>query len=307
MNPTQIQSNPLLRNYSAGLPTQFRTELTRFICPRVPVFDRSGQYVVFDDENYHDVIDTTRAIGTDGKFINEGAKLETYALTDRALNGTIDKKIEGMAASVAVNMVQRRMNSIVQATERETHDRVIKAIAAHATNAGTIAASTDTTDVIEKLDEIIEAFALANGIENLNDIRMVFGTEASRLVKHNATVKARKTGGGEALAAPSLQEVAGFLDMTPQVMKSTIMQRSSAKGKTKQLEYVDKNKIHLFIARENATDEDNTFIKQFYLNEGWMNLRSWPAGSQRFINVGMDYVDQVVVTNPKGCQTITIS
>lgn len=306
MNANQIQHNRLLTGYAVGLPNRFRSDLTRHICPRVPV-GQAFEYKVYDEHNKFDIPDTRRAEGSEGAYINENARLESDATEARALNGVVDQRVIDASEEVGIPLVQRKMTSIVQMTERETHKRVVDAVDANATAGGTFASASD--DFVTFLDDEISAFMLANRIEDPMDVRITLGQGAWTTIRNSEAVKARRSGGG-VKGGVTLNELQNLLAFDSKAMISTIITQSNKTQKNKasnQYERIWNNQVILTIGRDGMHEDDNSFIKQFYHDASWMKLRAWQSGSGRIMNIGLDYEDKIKVTNPLGAKKFTVS
>lgn len=281
--------------YAQGAAQQAQSQVAEFIAPTVEVPTAVGQYKAYDSKNRFMIPDTSRGIGGMATMLQFNATDPTYNCRPHALDMPVDK-YESDNGSFSL---MEAADVVAQVGALAHEKQVIDAALAAAGSASSLDWSSDSTeDVVDTLDQQIQAVILACGYGGLASVRMLFGTTQWRYFKNHDNVRGLFVNNGENGMAVITENTASglFLGM-PNVKISMLCYDSTKPGKTQSNAFALDSDILIFAAVAPPTRFDPSFMKTFRQRGAWMKPRTYQREDGRVDVAAFDWTSDVKVTN----------
>jgi hypothetical protein len=292
---SQLSSNPELAAYAQGTARQNISAIASFLAPEVPVATSVGHYKKYDDKHRFRVPDTRRSLRGRATILEWNTDDATYNCTPHAIDVPVDK-LEGLEVAHAMDAVKEGADDAAEvAGLAHERDVITKALASVGAGTDHNFASSNV-DPVKIIDSAILAVSKAAKHSNLMEIGILFGPEAFIRYKHNANVKAAKSGGGKTVSI-GMEDV-GLLQMgNPAVQLSTMLIDSAAEGLDQDIDFLMANQILIFVRKPNPTRRDPSFMKTFRLRNNVLRPRIYEREDGRVDVAAFDWSEDVQVTN----------
>lgn len=283
-----------LKAYSQSSAQANISPVADFIAPVVPVSAPTGLYKVYSDKNFFRLPDTRRASGgraTQLTFDNSDA---TFNCTPHAIDVPVDI-IDGGDADV--NEAFMEAADLASEVGGLSHEKSVLDLAVSSATAKTPSFA-DSADPIPFLDEYIEGLIKAAGYGALMNVRIVIGGEFLRRIKNHPKVTAKIVANGKRnLYTVNEEMLTSLLIGNPEIRTSWMIYDTAAEGKDASRSFILGASMLIFMAKDNPTRRDPSFMKTFRLRSKYMQPGSYERDDGRVQVAKFDWSEHVSVTN----------
>jgi hypothetical protein len=306
VNSTRTQSvlNQTLTTYAYGLEQDVRSVIADFIAPPTPVGVSLGQFKSFSDKNAFVVYDTKRAFGGPAQRVAFAASDSTFNCKPQALEVAIDDA-ERSADGDDLNLEQARIRTlVVNATVAHENAVMTAAKAGVSAEGGKGNWSSANVDPIAELDEQIEALAIATG---MMPNRLLLGIGALRILRNNPKVVA-KFPGAAAVGVSTSQIAALLLNPAIEIQVGVLSKDTTKLGQTKSAANIVGSECFIFLASQNPTQFDPSFMKTFQVRGGSVTaVRQYRDENVRSDIYAVDWSEDIKVTGTACVKRVSVS
>lgn len=299
--------NPTLTNFAVGLAQDMARKLAEFISPTVLVGSSVGQYKEFSDKNAFQVYNTARALGGGATRIHFDAADPSYNCQPQALEITVDDAERDAAGDDEENPLrldEAKITTLLSSTSL-SHESQVLAVAKTLTAVADVGEwSNPANDPILEIDAQIEALATDTG---LMPNRLAIGLPAWKIIRHHPKVLARMP--GAAVQGTTLAQFAGML-LNPGIeIEIGVLSQDRAKfGKAKDAVNLYGAELLLFLASQNPTQYDPSFMKTFTIRRGGVSaVRTYRDESARSDVHAVDWSRDIKKTSAACGRRIVLS
>lgn len=308
---SQLTSDPLLRQYAAGLAGELVAPVADFIAPTVQVATSIGRYKKYFGAESLRIPDTRRALEGKATRVSFSASDGTYNCDHHALDFPADMIAQIESREQGLDLLRQGANLAGQVAALSHEDRVISAAVTAAGAATTV--NVNTTDPIDSIDTYIRAVIKAcGGFGGIMKARIVLGLGAMQILKNSEKVRSRyvSAGGLASTAIPNVTEeqLSSLLLTKPDIMTSLAVKDSAKPGAAAtDIDWILDTDVLIFAATDNPTQLDPSFMKTFRLANMWMVPRAYTSEDGRVDYQGWDWSADVQVTNSGAVARLTIT
>lgn len=302
MSATQlarVAQSAQVKNYSkgAGQSALDRMKIANFVAPVVPVPGTKFEYFAYDSAKPYKIMKTKRAIGGGAAVLDTGGAAVPSTLDANAIDAPIDQA-EQLAEPTLILTLQERADEAAQAAALAHEYEVISAaLAAAGSGTDYSAAQASSNDLKLLIDTASLAAMLAAKSGSNMGLRVLFGAAAGlRFLNHN-TIRALFKGGAKSTATPSMEEVSALLLGSPKCMHALTVVDSAVEGLAASNGWLMDNAVLIFVASENPTRRDPSFMKTFALGDGIMRPGTYMSADGRQEFAKLDWYTKPTVTN----------
>ena len=285
-------SQPLTEYITGWRDTENLEATLNYIAPRVPVGRRFEWKKADNSEAFLSETDDVRAIGTGFKRVEYKGTSQLGKTLNRGLTYRIDRDEEGPTVNE-----ERVVALLTQRIRRNQLRRAITALLALAHNtAKTWSSGTPNPD--EEMREAVATAQLASGVF---PNRGIIGLAAWNL--RSGVYSASDKAGAFAGLAKSPKEVGGMIGLDDlRVDRSLYQSTQTAKAR------IMTSAAVFFYAQDLVGADDPTHLKRFVTPVGDGDLRVYRHEvGPKFIDITIEYYDDIVGTSTVGAEKLTIS
>lgn len=287
-------SEPLTQYATGWTDGENLQALLDFIAPRVPVGRRFEFKQALNSEAFISEQDDDRAIGSEFKRIEYKGQSVNSKTYNRGLVYRLDLDEEGAGILTEELIVAR----ILQRLRRNQYRRAVTALLAAVTTTTAKTWSSGSPTPTEDVGDIILAALKDSG---LFPNRMLVDFQSWRY---------RQKGLAPQLTAASIADYRttpiewGQLVGMDRTMVSRAVYQSSSTAKS----LITNAKVVVFVGQDAPSRDDPTNVKRFVtpVGDGDFRVFRQPIGS-KFVDISVEYYDNVVGTATVGAQALTIS
>ena len=287
-------SEPLTQYATGWTDSENLQALTDFIAPRVPVGRRFEFKQAVNSEAFLSEQDDDRAIGAEFKRIEYKGSTINSKTNNRGLTYRIDLDEEG-GGIIEESLIVAR---ILQRLRRNIYRRAVTALAAAVTlnTAKTWSSGSPTPN-----EDIRTALLAATKDSGLYPNRLLVDIQA--WAYRGQGLAAQALTGQLGAYTQSLEDVANFLAID-RAMQSKAVYQTSATAKS----FITNAKVYVFTGQDAPSRDDPTNVKRFVtpVGDGDFRVYRQPHGA-KFVDVSVEYYDNVIGTATVGAQSLTIS
>jgi hypothetical protein len=287
-------SEPLTQYATGWTDGENLQELLDYIAPRVPVGRRFEFKQAVNSEAFLSEADDFRAIGSEFKRIEYKGTTVNSKTDNRGLCYRLDLDEEGAGILTEELIVAR----ILQRLRRNQYRRAVTALLAACHNtAKTWSSGTPTPN-----EDVRTALLAAQATSGLVPNRLLFDWQAWAYRGQGLAPQALNAGSIAAYGQEP-QDVAAFLGVQSAKLSKAVYQ-TSATAKT----LITNAKVIAFIGQDAPSRDDPTNVKRFVTPVGDGDFRVYrnPVGA-KFVDITVEYYDQIVGTSTVGAESLTIS
>ena len=286
-------SEPLTQYATGWTDGENLQALLDFIAPRVPVGRRFEFKQALNSEAFLSEQDDDRAIMGEFKRIEYKGQTVNSKTLNRGLCYRLDLDEEGAGILTEELIVAR----ILQRLRRNQFRRAITALNAVCVNT----AKTWSTGTTSPTEDVRTAMTSALTNAGILPNRMLVDWQANALRKKG--LYTQLTAGSIADYKSTLQDLADEVGIERQMMSKAVYQNSAT---TKAL--ITNSLVYVFIGQDAPTRDDPTNVKRFVtpVGDGDFRVYRQPVGA-KFVDISVEYYDNVVGTATVGAQSLTIS
>lgn len=298
-----IAAKATVRQYAQGAAQNMvKNTIGNFLAPGVDVATMTGNYKIYSEKSRYRVPNTRRAPGQNAVQIGWDATDGTFNCAPNAIDCPVDI-IEQMAEEMLESAYKEAADLVaeVAALSHET-DVINKATASAASSTITLGAD---TNLISDFDDAVLDIMKASGFGGSLCVRFLWGASAWKKAKnHKSIIDALSDTG---LKVPSLETMKNLILGNPENRCTFAVKDTAPEGKAKNLDFLLSNKVLIFVANDNPTRRDPSFMKTFRLSGGWMKSGTYQSPDGRAEIAKMDWSEDVKVTNSLAAKLITIN
>jgi hypothetical protein len=300
---TNIAAKATVRQYAQGAAQNMvKNTIGNFLAPGVDVALMSGNYKVYTEKNRYRVLNTRRAPGQSAVQIGWDASDESYNCAPNAIDCPVDIA-EQMAEETIENAFKEAADLVAEAAAL-SHEVDVITKATSAVSSSTITLGADT-NLISDFDDAVLDIMKASGFGGSLRIRFLWGATAWKKAKnHKSIIDALSD---TKLKVPSLELMKDLIIGTPENRCTFSVKDTAPEGKARNLDFLLSNKVLIFVANDNPTRRDPSFMKTFRLSGGWMKSGTYQSPDGRAEIAKMDWSEDVKVTNSLAAKLITIN
>lgn len=308
---SQLTSDPLIRQFAAGLAGELVSPTADFIAPTVTVASSIGRYKKYFGAESLRIPDTRRGVEGKAAKVSFSAADGTYNCEHHALDFPADMIARIESEEMGLNLLRQGALVASQIAALSHEDRVITAAIAAAGAATTV--NVNTTDPIDSIDTQVRAVALAcGGFAGIMKVRIVLGLGALQILKNSEKVRSRyvSAGGVASTAIPNISEaqLSSLIITGPEVRTSLAVKDSAKTGAAAtDLDWIMENDILVFAASDQTSEFDPSFMKTFRLANQWMVPRAYTSDDGRVEYQGWDWSADVAVSNSGAIKRLTLT
>ncbi|MDD2241314.1 MAG: hypothetical protein PHI93_11760 [Kiritimatiellae bacterium] len=293
-----------LKQYSVGAAKSNISPVADFIAPTVQVGSPTGRYKEYTDTNRFRIPDTERASGGRAVEIGFSKSDKTYDCKPNAIDVPVD---HDEADEEGLNLAFQEAADLAAEVGGLSHEKKVvdMAIASASPITPSFAAAVDPVKV---LDEYITALIKGAAYGSIMDIRICLGADFLRMIKqHPMLAKKILAGNSKAngLALVTEELLSAMLIGNPKVRTSYMVVDTAAEGRTANRNFILGASMLLFVARDNPTRRDPSFMKTFRLRNKVMVPGSYERDDGRVTVAKFDWSEHVALTNSAGAYLIT--
>lgn len=298
-----IAAKATVRQYAQGAAQNMvKNTIGNFLAPGVDVATMTGNYKIYTEKSRYRVPNTRRAPGQSAVQIGWDASDGTFNCTPNAIDCPVDI-IEQMAEEMLESAYKEAADLVAEVAALSHEIDVIKK-ATDAADASTITLGADT-NLISDFDDAVLDIMKASGFGGSLCIRFLWGATAWKKAKnHKSIIDALSD---STLKVPSLETMKNLILGNPENRCTFAVKDTAPEGKAKSLDFLLSNKVLIFVANDNPTRRDPSFMKTFRLSGGWMKSGTYQSPDGRAEIAKMDWSEDVKVTNSGAAKLITIS
>ena len=252
--------NQALTSFASGVAQDTKSALADFIAPRVPVGVTDGHYKKFDEKNTFRQYETLRAIGGAATRVHMDASDPTFSCAAHALEAAIDDIERQKAGEFQQALEEAKIREVIVGASL-SHE--IDVLAKAQEVAATSKTWGSSADPIEDIDQAILDIVTATG---MMPNRMVMGIGTWKLLKNHKNVVGRQRS-----TSDKAVDLGGFASMllNPNIeIKLGILSKDTAKeGKTASKTNIVGSDVLIFVASQNPTTFDPSFMKTFSIGD----------------------------------------
>jgi hypothetical protein len=293
-----------LRQYSVGAAQANISPVADYLAPTVPVAAPTGKYKVYNDTNRFRIPDTTRASGGRAVEIGFSKADATFNCEPNALDVPVD---HDEADAEGLNLALQEAADLAAEVGGLAHEKTVidTAVSAAIPHAPSFGASVDPIPV---LDEYIAKLVKKAGYGSLMEVRCLLGADFLLKIKNHPKVTARILSGNKKSNGLSVVNEAILADLllgNPKVRTSYMVVDGAAEGKTADRDFILGASMLIFVARENPTRRDPSFMKTFRLRNKFMVPGTYERDDGRVTVAKFDWSEDVKETNSAGGLIVT--
>jgi hypothetical protein len=293
-----------IREYAQGAAQEGVSKVADFLAPTVEVAKATGFFKIYTEKSRFRIPDTRRSIGGAAATLGWDRSDGLYNVEPHALDVPVDVA-ETDDEDTMTNSLQEAAD-LGSEVGSLSHEKEVVDLAVTATTGGVqnidFAAALDPIDQIDA--HIITLIKSAN-YGGMMGVRLLLGLTWARRLKNHPLIRARFP--GAAKVSPGIDEIMSLLLTAPQVQISTLVYDDAPEGKAKDIKLILDTKALLFVARDNPTRRDPSFMKTFRQRGRWMAPRSYTSADGRQEFAGLDWSGKPYVTNTTGAIQLGIS
>ncbi len=301
---SDITAKSTIREYAQGAAQEGVSPVADFLAPTVEVAKPVGKFKVYTEKSRFRIPDTRRAIGGPATMLGWDRTDGDYNCEPHALDVPVDIA-ETDEEDTMTNELQEASDLGAEvgslSHEKEVVDLAVTATTGGAQNIDFLA----TLDPVDQIDAQIITLIKAANYGGMMNVRLLLGLTFARRLKNHVLVRARFP--GAAKVAPSIDEIMSLLLTAPKVRLSTMVYDDAPEGKAKDIKLILDTKALLFVARDQPTRRDPSFMKTFRLRGRWMTPRSYQSTDGRQEVAGLDWSSKPYVTNSAGAIQLGIA
>lgn len=287
-------SEPLTQYATGWTDGENLQELLDYVAPRVPVGRRFEFKAAVNSEAFLSELDDLRGIGSEFKRIEYKGTTVNSKTDNRGLCYRLDLDEEGAGILTEELIVAR----ILQRLRRNQYRRAITALLAACNNtAKTWSSGTPTPN-----EDVRAALLRAQATSGLVPNRLLIDWQAWAYRGQGLAAQSLNAG-SIASYAQTPMDVAAFLGIESAKLSKAVYQ-TSATAKT----LITNAKVIAFIGQDAPSRDDPTNVKRFVTPVGDGDFRVYrnPVGA-KFVDISVEYYDQIVGTATVGAESLTIS
>jgi hypothetical protein len=287
-------SEPLTQYATGWTDSENLQALIDFIAPRVPVGRRFEFKQAINSEAFLSEDDDDRAIGSEFKRIEYKGKSVNSKTKNRGLCYRLDLDEEGAGILTEELIVAR----ILQRLRRNQYRRAVTVLRASVT---TNTAKTWQTGATTPNEDV--RAALTSGLTDAGLLANRVLVDWQAWAYRAKGLYSQLTAGSLADYRQTVDEMAAFLGIERGMMSKAVYQSTAT---TKAL--ITASLVITFISQDAPSRDDPTNVKRFVtpVGDGDFRVYRQPIGS-KFIDISVEYYDNVVGTSTVGAQSLTIS
>ncbi len=270
-------------------------ELLDYIAPRVPVGRRFEFKQAVNSEAFLSEQDDVRGIGSEFKRIEYKGTTVNSKTDNRGLTYRLDLDEEGAGILTEELIVAR----ILQRLRRNQYRRAVTALLATANNTAKTWSSGTPTPNEDVRAGLIRGQASSGLIPN----RMLMDWQAWAFRSQGLAAQTLNAG-SIASYAQTLEDMVAMIGGLETGKMSQAVYQSSATAKS----LITNAKVILFFGQDAPSRDDATNVKRFVtpVGDGDFRVYRQPVGA-KFVDISVEYYDQIVGTSTVGCESLTIT
>lgn len=299
---SDIAASATIRNYAQGAAQNMvQKTIGNFLAPGVDVPTMTGKYKIYTEKSRYRIPDVRRALGGRAVQIGWDANDGTFNCTPRALDCPVDI-YEAMSEETLENAYKEAADLVAEVAALSHENEVIaKAVDSLTSTDITLG---DNTNLISDFDDAILDIMKASGFGGSLCIRMLWGATAWKKAKNHKSVIDRLS--DTQLKVPSFETFKNLLIGEPESRCTYAVKDTAPEGKAKALDFILGSKVLVFVANDNATRRDPSFMKTFRLAGEWMKSGTYQSDDGRSEVAKMDWSQDVQVVNGAAAKLITL-